>query len=603
MHPLFILLPSIALGGGLGLVTNRHGAWITAMRTFSTAAVLSVALAQLLPDAASNLGLWALGVFAAALALPGVVTGLHERVRARMRTVDRSAEQWTAKRVGHRLGLAGLTVHQLVEGLALGTLGTHGATELSMAVGAHTVPLVAVFAAGTFAARGRRAALLEVGALLAATVVGFALAGTLNGAFLSALEPWLLASVAGFFCHVVFHHQQDAWQSRRLTGALDVAMVVAGAWVVIAAADIGEHAPAAVIRAAVGDAFVVLLQETAPMLLLGLGIAATLQLVGERSLPRWTATGGAWRQAAMGLAMGAPLPLCACGVLPVAESLRRKGAGPAFVLAFLVATPELGAETVVLTVRFMGWPFALVRLFAVVLLAMLAAVLFARTVASRDVPMPVPEESVAPVHGAIASRWLHAFDELLLHIAPWALVGLLAAAYLQALLPQDGLAALAGSGLDLLVVAAVALPSYVCPASATPLAAVLLAKGMSPGAALLGLLIGPATNVATIGLLHRGYGRAATATATLAMLVLSLGVALVVNVVGVPLSLQAEGGAHNDSIFAGVSVGLLALGLVVQLWRYGVKPWLAVLDPRGHAQHVHAHGHAHHHTHGHHHAH
>ena len=84
---------------------------------------------------------------------------------------------------------------------------------------------------------------------------------------------------------------------------------------------------------------------------------------------------------------------------------------------------------------------------------------------------------------------------------------------MQATLTQDALVSMAGSGADIFVVTLLAVPSYVCASSATPLAAVLLAKGISPGAVLCGLLLGPATNLATLAWLRRAYGPRATAWA------------------------------------------------------------------------------------------
>ena len=83
---------------------------------------------------------------------------------------------------------------------------------------------------------------------------------------------------------------------------------------------------------------------------------------------------------------------------------------------------------------------------------------------------------------------------------------MVAAAFLKASLPADALSHARGGLLELAIVALISIPSYVCAPSATPLFAVLIAKGLSPGAALVGLLLGPATNIATLALLRRWYG-------------------------------------------------------------------------------------------------
>ena len=110
------------------------------------------------------------------------------------------------------------------------------------------------------------------------------------------------------------------------------------------------------------------------MLVLGLVLGAILQVIGARIPSRFFSGGTLFRQAVRGVAVGAPMPLCACGVLPVAESLRKRGAGPALVIGFLIATPELGPETFTLTLRFMGGPYAAARIFAALALALAAGV-------------------------------------------------------------------------------------------------------------------------------------------------------------------------------------------------------------------------------------
>ena len=178
-----------------------------------------------------------------------------------------------------------------------------------------------------------------------------------------------------------------------------------------------------------------------------------------------------------------------------------------------MATPELGPETLTLTVRFLGGPFAVVRLLAALLLALVAALAFARIAGWK--PFAAEEQSPdqsmimggAP-HAKVTVRKVYGyFDELLLHTAPWTAVGLAAAAYVQVVLPAGSLAALTTYGVDVLVVGLVAMPTYVCAAAATPLAAVLLVKGVSPGAVLVGLLRGRPRTWRRWGCFGRPTGR------------------------------------------------------------------------------------------------
>ncbi|HET6583776.1 MAG TPA: permease, partial [Nannocystaceae bacterium] len=411
--------------------------------------------------------------------------------------------------------------------------------------------------------------------------------------------PVLGALVAGFLCHVLLHKPDAEPQRTAVQRLVDLAAAALGVALPLSAAHSHGVGDGGALRDQLTDAWVELVLETAPMLLLGLVLGALLQVVGSRIPGRWLTTGGASRQAVRGIAVGAPLPLCACGVLPIAEGLRARGAGPALVVAFLVSTPELGPEAFTLSVRFLGWPFAIVRIVAALLLAYIAGVAFARFVGARQSPSGADagrSSIVGHAHGrAVRSAWA-AFDELLLHTAPWTVVGLLAAAYIQVVLPPDALAPLAASGVDVLVIAMVAMPMYVCAASTTPMAAVLLAKGVSPGAVLVGMLLGPATNVATVGVLGRAYGGRATALGLLVVLGATCALGFGLNGVGIPVALPPDlEQVHEHGVIAWVAIAVLAAGLGVQLWRGGIGPWLEILD----AGHEHRHGDGHTHAHGH----
>jgi hypothetical protein len=152
-----------------------------------------------------------------------------------------------------------------------------------------------------------------------------------------------------------------------------------------------------------------------------------------------------------------------------------------------------------------------------------------------------------------------------------------------------------------LIVALVAMPMYVCAASTTPMAAVLLAKGVSPGAVLVGMLLGPATNVATVGVLGRAYGGKATFVGIVVILAVTCAGGFLLNAIGIPLAAPpALDEPHAHGVIAWGALGVLVVGLGVQLWKHGIGPWLDVLDA-GHAHdHDHAHDHAHDHGHAHH---
>jgi hypothetical protein len=186
------------------------------------------------------------------------------------------------------------------------------------------------------------------------------------------------------------------------------------------------------------------------------------------------------------------------------------------------------------------------------------------------------------------------FDELLYHVGAWTLVGLLAAAYLQATVNDGSLSLLNIAGADILLVSILAVPSYVCAASATPLAAVLLTKGVSQGAVLTGLLLGPATNVATLAWMRAAYGARATAFGLGALVLTTWALALAANAfLPVPV-IELHEHAHEHGLFAYACVVLLVLLLVRAVWRNGLRVWLGSLGEAIGHDHKHDHtGHAH----------
>jgi hypothetical protein len=606
---LLITLASVLAGGAVAALTSRGHTLLDALRTFAITAVAMLAAVQLLPEAIDALGPWALLLFVGALALPSTLTYVARLLLSRDVAL-------TSHGVGAELGYFGFVAHQFIEGLALATYTNpehfdHDHVGLVFAFAAHTVPMTALFIGTVLVQRGPRPAIRRLLALLAATLMGFLTADWVAGRVTEAIAPALAAVVAGFLCHVLLHGVGRAERRGPLVRVLDIAAVAAGIALPFASmhshSDHGEH-----LQHALGHAWVELALETAPMLLLGLVLGALLQVVGARMKMSWLGRGSASQQAMRGIAVGAPLPLCACGVLPIAQSLRARGAGAALVVAFLISTPELGPETLMLTVRFIGWPYALLRVGAALLLAYVAGIAFAwlverfraRAEPTATATGPLPAALAPEPAGGTVANALRYFDELLLHTAPWTVVGLLAAAFIEISFAPDSLAPLAATGLDILVIALIALPTYVCAASATPMAAMLLLKGVSPGAVLVGLLLGPTTNIATVAVLSRAYGSRVAWIGIAVIAVLACLIGFGVNAVGVPVHLPPDlEAAHEHGVIAWGAAAILGAMLLHQLWRSGLGPWLEILDAgghvHGHEHHGHDHSHSHDHGHGH----
>ena len=256
--------------------------------------------------------------------------------------------------------------------------------------------------------------------------------------------------------------------------------------------------------------------------------------------------------------IGVPLPLCSCSVIPVAAGLRRQGASRGATASFLISTPESGVDSIAVSYALLGPFLAIVRPIAAFLTATVAGVLvgfYERSGFSRDAAGDGAEASGAACDSGDAccgcgddaaaevdqrrslaakfGRAVHyGFVEMFVDLSHWLAIGFLAAGLLTAVLPDDLLERSMGGGVwGLLAMLLAGLPLYVCATSATPVAAALIAKGLSPGAALVFLLVGPATNVATMVVVGRELGRASLAIylASIALVAIVLG--LVVDVI------------------------------------------------------------------------
>ena len=233
------------------------------------------------------------------------------------------------------------------------------------------------------------------------------------------------------------------------------------------------------------------------------------------------------RSVLRGALLGLAMPLCSCGVVPAAAALRRKGASRSAITSFLISTPETGEEAVALTYGLLGPVMAIVRPIVAIVTAVVAGMLVllvGEEAPAANVAQAADEHGHDHVHGLdddvaqaprswrerIGSVGAYGFRTLVDDLAFWLLFGILLTGLLSALLPNDFFSRVLGwdRGLvPMLAMMLVGVPLYLCASASTPVAAGLIAKGLSPGAALVFLLTGPATNVATIALVGQMLGR------------------------------------------------------------------------------------------------
>lgn len=265
--------------------------------------------------------------------------------------------------------------------------------------------------------------------------------------------------------------------------------------------------------------------DASPWLLLGLAAAGLIRAwVPASVMARWL--GGRGMGAIVrGALVGAPLPLCSCGVIPAAVGLRRQGASRGATVAFLVATPETGVDSVVLSWAMLGPVLAIARPIAAVLSAIAAGVICQALPEKTAVPgradgcgetcgchadAGAATDMELPIDPRRRWRWVeglrYAATELFDDLAGWLLLGVLLAGLVATVAPAGAWSSWAHGPWAMLAAVAVGVPMYICATASTPLAAAMLGSGVSPGVTLAFLLAGPATNVATIALVRQEMG-------------------------------------------------------------------------------------------------
>ncbi len=250
--------------------------------------------------------------------------------------------------------------------------------------------------------------------------------------------------------------------------------------------------------------------------------------------------------------LGIPLPLCSCGVIPAAMMLNKKGASRGSVVSFLIATPITGVDSIMATYSLMGLFFTIFRVVAASVTAFIAGILGNIFLRTKHEPLAIEGElEIRANHGEhchacgdsgheigerekcakpewwrcgrIYEMFRYAFVELLGDIWRWLVLGLLIGGIISFAVPDELITRYLGSPfMSMLVMMLVGIPMYVCATGSLPIAAALMMKGMSPGAAMVFLLAGPATNAVTITVVAKELGKGATTIYVLTIAVMSI---------------------------------------------------------------------------------
>ncbi len=247
-------------------------------------------------------------------------------------------------------------------------------------------------------------------------------------------------------------------------------------------------------------------------------------------------------------------------MLPAAVSLRKQGASNGATTAFLISTPESGVDSISITYALLDPIMTVARPVVAFVTAAVAGITENLLGPNNGTNRITPDLS-CPVDGCCdgqncspeVHRHHHSFrekltagmrfaiDDLWGDLAGWFLIGMVLAGLITVLIPPDMFSKYLGAGLPaMLIMLAVGIPLYICATASTPIAAALILKGVSPGAALVFLLAGPATNLASLTVLTGVLGKRATAIYLTSIAVCAVLFGLIVDQVYASLGISAQ---------------------------------------------------------------
>ena len=247
----------------------------------------------------------------------------------------------------------------------------------------------------------------------------------------------------------------------------------------------------------------------APYLLLGFLMAGLLHVfVPSNFFERHLAKEN-FKSVLLAALIGVPLPLCSCGVIPTAISLRKDGASRGATVSFMISTPQIGVDSIIATYSMMGLPFAIVRPLAALLTSIAGGAV--TTWFSKDeiiVRQNCSCENKDNRRNKLVELLKYSFIDLVQNIGKWLVIGLIIGTLITVLIPDSFFANLnLPSIVTMLIVLAIAVPMYVCSTGSIPIAAALMLKGLSPGAALVLLIAGPGVSIASLLVVGKSLGK------------------------------------------------------------------------------------------------
>ena len=534
------------------------------------------------------------------------------------------------------LATAALCVHAMMDGAALidhsGHEGAHADShghhqDLNLALGVilHRLPLGLTLWWMVNNKLGLKAAFGTLSALIGATFIGYFAGDSVIHSLPSTGLSVFQALMGGAILHIALDSpptpvSKTSSNHRLLNrfGLLGATLGLGALW------GLTQHHPLSLSldgELNISETFWTLTRQASPALVIAFLGAGLLHAFVKPTWLKLLRSGNSLSQAVRGSIVGIPLPICSCGVLPFYQSLIRKGVPPAAAIGFLIATPEIGIDAILISLPLLGAELTITRVVVAALIAILAGWILSRffkspTSTTDHAVEPEHTHDSTPVKAKLKEAMRFGFSEYVDEILPWVFIGIcvgtLAEPFMQTA-AFDGI----HDAMEVPLAALIGIPVYVCASGATPLGAVLLHKGMSAGALVAFLMTGPATNVSTFGVIRSLHSPLAARALAVGVFMLAVISGWVVNLI-LPPGDAAEihdWATEHSAWWEEAAMVLIGLLLIGSLWRMGPRGFIASIVPgiqvtvgtgatcaHGHHHHHHHH-HDHSHDHGHHHHH
>ncbi|MBT8046325.1 MAG: permease [Pontiella sp.] len=250
--------------------------------------------------------------------------------------------------------------------------------------------------------------------------------------------------------------------------------------------------------------------QMSPYLLFGFLMAGILSVLISKDHVRRHLGGRGWLGSFKAALVGVPMPICSCGVIPLAASLRKHGASRGATASFLASTPQTGVDSLMITYALLGWVFAVFRAVVAFISGIICgAAVTAFSPKEEAKSVNCEDECCQPSEQHVIQRMLHyGFITLPRDIARPLIAGIFISGIISGLIPDNFFTDYLGdSPWAMFFMLVIGIPIYVCSSASVPIALAFIKAGISPGAALVFLITGPATNAATLTTLWQIIGK------------------------------------------------------------------------------------------------